>query len=95
MNKLQEIIQKNNIHIVKAHIDNCKGCYIKYKDLNIIAIEPTLSHEEELAVLKHELGHFLASATYSINETDILKIKEVEKIADNTAKKLDITKIGN
>lgn len=88
MNKLQEIIQKNNIHLVKAHIDNCKGCYIKYKDLNIIVIEPTLSHEEELAVLKHELGHFLAKATYSINETDILKIKEVERIADNTSKKI-------
>lgn len=88
MNKLQEIIKQNNIHVIKAHIDNCKGCYIKYKDLNIIVVEPTLSHEEELAVLKHELGHFLASATYNINETNILKIEEVEKIAEEESKKL-------
>ena len=88
MKTIEEIIKENNIIVLEKHIDNCRGCYIKYKDLDIITIEPTLSEEDKIDVLKHELGHFLSKATYNINETDENKIMRAEKIAEEESKKL-------
>ena len=88
MKAIEEIIKENNIIVLEKHIDNCRGCYIKYKDLDIITIEPTLSEEDKIDVLKHELGHFLSKATYNINETDENKIMRAEKIAEAESKKL-------
>lgn len=90
MKALHKIIKDNNIIVLNRHIDNCKGCYIKYKDLNIITLEPTLTPKERKEVLTHEVKHFLLSATYSINETnaDIIDMIEskVDRFCLNSAK---------
>lgn len=90
MKALHEIIKDNHIIVISRHIDNCKGCYIKYKNLNIITLEPTLTPKERKEVLIHEVKHFLLSATYSINETnaDIIDMIEskVDRFCLNSAK---------
>lgn len=88
MKAIEDIIKENDIIVLEKSIDDCKGCYIKYKDLDIITIDPTLSEAEKVEVLKHELGHFMAKATYSINEKDENKIMIAEKIADDEARKI-------
>lgn len=86
--QVMNFIKDNNITLVHKHIDNVKGCFIRYKDLNIIVLEPTLKRAERLKVLQHEIGHFLSNATYSINETDTRKIMDAERKAEQIAREL-------
>lgn len=88
MNNIEKIIKKNNIKVITASIDGVKGCYIKYKNLHIITLDPTLSEAERKEVLKHEVGHFLSKATYKLNEKNTLRIRKAEERADEIALQL-------
>lgn len=90
MGEIEQIIKSNNIIVLDKHIDGVKGAYIKYGDLNIITLEPTLTSNERAEVLRHEIGHFLIKATYSINETDIEKIQLIESRVESIEKMLNI-----
>lgn len=90
MGKIEQIIKSNNIIVLDKHIDGVKGAYIKYRDLNIITLEPTLTSNERAEVLRHEIGHFLIKATYNINETDVEKIQLIESRVESIEKMLNI-----
>lgn len=88
IDNIYKYLEDNHIILVNKSIDGTKGAFIRYKDLNIIVVEPSLTEDEKIKVIKHELGHYLASATYSINETDIQKIEKMEQLANKVSSTL-------
>ena len=88
IDNIYKYLEDNQIILVNKSIDGTKGAFIRYKDLKIIAVEPSLTENEKIKVIKHELGHYLASATYSVNETDIQKIKKMEQLANEVSNTL-------
>lgn len=88
IDNIYKYLEDNQIILVNKSIDGTKGAFIRYKDLKIIVVEPSLTETEKTEVIKHELGHYLASATYSINETDLQKIEKMEQLANEVANTL-------
>lgn len=86
--EMLDFIKQHKIYLVKKHIDGCKGCYIRYLDLDIIVVDPKLHGKEEEKVLKHEISHYLGKTTYKLNETNLRKIQDAEKETEKITKKI-------
>lgn len=67
LNKLYSLAEKENIKIYSYYIDNCNGCFLKYKNNNSIALNYKIidSSSKEKSVLAEELGHYYCDAIYS------------------------------
>ena len=66
---IEDLIYKNNIKLINAHLENTKGAYISYMGLNTILydnkqIDTSYIKKE---VLAEEFAHYSVGATYRFN----------------------------
>ena len=80
LNYLYNIVEKENIKIYDWHLDNAKGLFMNYNNINAIALNYTqLTTEiEEKCTLAEELGHYYMDATYPATTIDKTLIDKQE-----------------
>ncbi len=77
---LYDIAERENIKIYNHYIDNAKGIFINYKNMNAIFMNTAniINTLDEKCVLSEELGHYYMDALYPALSNDTILISKQE-----------------
>ncbi len=80
LNSLYNIAEKENIKVYDWYIEDTKGMYMNYHDINAIALnyDNLGTYIDEKCVLAEELGHYYMDATYPASTNDKILIDKQE-----------------
>ena len=80
LDSLYNIAEKENIKVYDWYIEDTKGMYMNYHDINAIALnyDNLGTYIDEKCVLAEELGHYYMDATYPASSNDKILIDKQE-----------------
>lgn len=80
LNSLYNIAENENIKVYDWYIEDTKGMYMNYHNINAIALNYNnlSTYIDEKCVLAEELGHYYMDATYPASTNDKVLIEKQE-----------------